>query len=99
MNRTDQDLNRVYKQKPNCISRKVEDEMVIVPIREDLADMDYLFTLNETAAFIWNHLNGRRDLAVIAELLTEEFEVDYQQACQDVLHTISEIREFVEEKR
>lgn len=91
-------LKKVYSKGSNCVASEVDDELVIVPVQNDLAEMDYLFKLNETAAFIWNHLDGKRKLEDIAGLITEEFDVDYEQAGKDVLNTIKEIEEFVEEQ-
>ncbi len=90
-----ENLNNIYQQNNNCVAREVDDEIVIVPVQDNLAEMDYLYTLNETAAFIWNQLDGKRTLDEIAQIMTENFDVDYETAAIDVLKTIKEIQEFI----
>lgn len=89
-------LEQKFKKKTNCVAKEVDDELVIVPIKDDLAEMDYLYTLNETASFVWNRLDGRTTLKEIAEKLTENYEVDYSTASDDVIKVINEIENFVE---
>lgn len=90
-----ENLKKVYQQNNNCVAREVDDEIVIVPVQDNLAEMDYLYTLNETAAFIWNKLNGVRTLDEVAQMMTENFDVDYETAANDVLKTVKEIQEFI----
>ena len=45
-------LNTVYRQAENIVTRKVMDENLLVPISGDIASMDEIYTLNETGAFI-----------------------------------------------
>jgi hypothetical protein len=89
-------MDQKFKKKPNCVSRKVDDELVIVPIKDDLAEMDYLYTLNETASFVWNRLDGKTSLRRIAKELTEHYDVDYDTASEDVVKVINEIELFIE---
>ncbi len=89
-------MEKIFKKKSNCVSRKIDDELVIVPIKDDVADMDFLYTLNETASFVWNRLDGETSLKKIAEQLTENYEVDYETASEDVVKVINEIDYFVE---
>lgn len=90
-----ENLNNIYQQNNNCVAKEVDDEIVIVPVQDNLAEMDYLYTLNETAAFIWEHLDGQRTLDEIAHIMTNSFDVEYDTAAKDVLKTITEIEEFV----
>jgi len=52
LNLTDQ---KVVRSK-NFIFRQIVEEMVLVPIRQNVADLDSIFTLNELGAFIWGKL-------------------------------------------
>lgn len=90
-----ENLYKAYQQNNNCVAREVDDEIVIVPVQDNLAEMDYLYTLNETAAFIWNQLDGKKTLEEIAQIMTENFDVDYETAANDVLKTAKEIEEFI----
>lgn len=89
-------IDQIYKKKSNCVVREVDDELVIVPVRDDLAEMDYLYTLNETALFVWYYIDGKMTPRAIARELTQKYEVDDKTAEQDVLHVLKELEEFLE---
>lgn len=82
------DMHSVYIQDPNIVSRNIAGEVILVPIRSNLADMDLIFTLNETAAFIWSLLDGQRQLQAILQQVVEEFKVDSDEAQQDLQELI-----------
>ena len=54
---------------------------MLVPVTNNIADMNSVYTLNETGAFIWEQIDGKKSLrnieAVISEYeITEEAERD-----------------------
>ncbi|MCI5194008.1 MAG: PqqD family protein [Candidatus Electrothrix sp. AU1_5] len=67
-------FDSVYKKADNIVTRKVMDEILLVPISGDLASMDELYTLNDTGAFIWQALDGIRTLAEIGRQLEQEYD-------------------------
>lgn len=86
------DLNTVLSHSPSVVTRKTGNEYVLVPIANNIADMDSVFTLNETGAFIWEMIDGNRTVGEIIEALTYEYETDITTATED-------IREFIETMR
>ena len=44
--------------------------------------MNSVYTLNETGAFIWEHINGENSVEDIINEMTEEYEVDYKTASE-----------------
>lgn len=66
------------------ILREMGAEFVIVDPSQDVVDMSKVFTLNETAAFIWKELeNTEFGIENIANLLTNHYEVEYNKALVD----------------
>lgn len=86
-------LQTIYQHDPNIVSRLIGDEMILVPIRQNVGDMDNIYTLNETAARIWELMDGKRDLAEIHQQLLQEFEIDAQQAESDLLELVTGLLE------
>ena len=80
-----------YRKDPSIVSREVAGETILVPIRNDVGDMDSIYTLNETAARTWALIDGERTLAQIGEQLVEEFEVNPEQASQDLRELIAQL--------
>ena len=66
-----------FQRNPDFIFRMIADEAVLVPIHNDLADMNCIYALNEVGAFIWSNLeqfSTQEDLhaAMLAEYAAED---------------------------
>lgn len=69
--------------------RKVGKEYIIVDPSQDMVDMSKVFTLNETAAFLWEELQGLNfELEDMVELLLDHYEIDRETAEKDCLKLI-----------
>jgi hypothetical protein len=80
---------------PRVVFRRINDECLLIPLTDNIADMDSLYRLTETGAFIWELIDGRRDINAITALVVDEFDVDQAQAAKDVIHFFEEIQEFL----
>ena len=78
----------------NIVSRMIAGEVILVPIHNNVADMDYIFTLNETAARVWELTDGQHSLAEIHQHLLAEFEVDDAEAAQDLITLTQDLLEI-----
>lgn len=74
--------------------RKLGDEYLIVDPGQDMVDMSKVFTLNDTAAQIWESLQGKDfELDTIVQLLLSQFEVDVATATQDAQTLIGQFKD------
>ena len=73
-----------FSRNPDFIFRKIVDEYILVPIHRDVADMECLYTLNEVGAFIWDCLSEPTKPVEIAEVISDSYEVESEEAMQDV---------------
>jgi len=78
------DIQQLYRIKSKFVTRAVGDELIIVPLSGNVAQMNELFTLNETAKLIWENLDQNASLESMQTLLTETFDVDKTTALNDV---------------
>jgi hypothetical protein len=85
------DLQKQYKRNEDFVYRKIQDETVLVPIRDSTGDMDAIYNLNELGAFIWDHLNGSNSLEDVKRGILDEFDVPPEQAEADLLGFIKEL--------
>jgi hypothetical protein len=86
-------LHTIYRHDPNIVSRMIAGEMILVPIRKNVGDLESIYTLNETAARIWDLIDGQRTLAEIHQLITKEFEIDPHNAQGDMLELVDNLLE------
>ena len=84
-------LEKVFKKSDGIVSRKIGEECILVPIRQGVGDLQSIYTLNETAARIWDLLDGRAKGREIRDKMTEEFDVTPEEAETDLVHHLKEL--------
>lgn len=76
------------------IFRKIVDEMVLVPIRQNVADLNAIFTLNEIGAFIWQKLGNPSTFTELEEAILADYDADIHTVKREIevfLHEMVEI--------
>ena len=51
-------MNRIVQKDSSIVSRRIADEVILVPIRKKLGEVECLYTLNEAGARIWKLIDG-----------------------------------------
>jgi hypothetical protein len=85
-------LKSILSHSPSIVTRKTGNEYVLVPIANNIADMNSVYTLNETGAFIWEHIDGKRNVEELIFALTAEYDIDNENASKDVFSFIENMR-------
>lgn len=85
-------MEKVFRKNDDIVSRRITGEMFLIPVRGKLADMQRIFALDPVAEYIWQEIDGKKNLYEIRDSLLAAFEVDRDTADLD-------IREFVEDLR
>lgn len=83
--------------KEGLILRKVGNDYVIVSPEQGMVDLSKVFSLNETAAWLWEQLQGK-DFAIedMIALIEEQYEVDSipkEELCADMEELIKFFQE------
>lgn len=81
----------IAKRKDNVVARHLDDEAVLVPIRNDANTRLAVHALGPVAAFVWSALDGQRDMDAIADMVSAEFEVDVVTAAADVMAFVRQL--------
>jgi hypothetical protein len=84
-------LEKVYKKSESIVSRRIGDEYILVPIRQDVGDLESIYTLNETGALIWELIDGKLKVSEIKESLVEAFEVEPEEAEKDLIEHLQQL--------
>ena len=87
-------LENRYRRSENVIFRKVADETILVPIKGNVADLNFIYTLTKVAAFIWGKIDGRRKLIDIKETIMAEYDVSSDDAEKDLLELIGQLEQI-----
>ena len=84
-------LDDRYQKSESIISRNIAGEAVLVPLRRNAADLDNIYALNETAALVWESLDGANTLRDVLNRVVAEFEVDEALAEKDLVELIAQL--------
>ena len=87
-------FDRIYQKSPSIVARQIAGEMILVPIRQSMGDLDSIYLLNETALFAWQLFDGNHTLADIQQPYSDEFDVDEAQAGQDLLELVDQMEQL-----
>jgi hypothetical protein len=81
----------IYRRSSDVVCRQVGQESILVPIRHNVGNLDFVYTLSPVAARIWSLLDGVRTVEEIAEALAGEFDVDAATAAGDVSELLADL--------
>ena len=85
------ELNQRYQRNENFVFRRIEDETILVPIKDNVGDMGSIYNLNEVGALVWELLDGQKTLRDIKDTVVAQFEVSTQEAQADICEFISQL--------
>jgi hypothetical protein len=88
-------LKSILSHSPSVVTRKTGNEYILVPVTNHIADMDSVYTLNETGAFIWDLIDGEKTVKEIITILTKEYNVNKEAATADVLDFINNMNKYL----
>ena len=74
----------VYKLKTGFILRKIGNQTMAVPVGPQTSHIHGMIALSESGELLWNALAEGAEEDVLAELLTQHYEVDKPTALADV---------------
>lgn len=89
------DIEKLKLAKERLAERKVADEVILVPLSDNVAELDAMFTLNDVGTFIWETLHKSENVDEIVEAVCSEFEVEPRVATNDVVAFLEELSQFI----
>ena len=85
------DGRSVLQPSPNIVCRRVGGESILVPIRKNVANLDYVYTLSAVGGDVWALLDGARPLDDVIDAICETYEVDRDTAAADVTAFVADL--------
>ncbi len=87
-------LDKKYTKSPSMVGRMIEDELILVPIRSNVGDLQNIYVLNKVGGFIWECIDGEANGHEIRDKLINEFEVSTDEAENDLSLFIDQLEEI-----
>jgi hypothetical protein len=80
--------------KKQLIKRNIAGDYILVPVGNTILNTSGMFILNEVGAFIWDALPAVNTENEILDLILKEFDVDADQASQDVAEFMQQLKDM-----
>lgn len=84
-------LQETYVRNAKVVSRKIENETLVVPIRGGVGDLDSIYSFNAIGSEIWALLEKECSFEEIAEWIVEHYEVSPAQAHSDLQNFLNDL--------
>lgn len=81
-----------FAKNPGVVTRQVVGETILIPLTKKMGEQACLYTLDETAAFLWERLDGQASGRDLALALKTAYEIDLERAEADVCLFLEELR-------
>ena len=81
----------VYVRSANVVTRKIDGETLIVPVRSGVGDLSSIYSLNGVGTFLWEALAQPSTQETLLQCVLESYETTKEQAKQDVGRFLAEM--------
>jgi hypothetical protein len=85
------DGRSVFRRSDDVVCRAVGLESILVPIRNNVGNLDFVYTLSAVAARIWSLIDGVRTADEILDALVSEYDVDRDTVMADLAELVSDL--------
>jgi hypothetical protein len=84
---------KYYTKDNDLVTRSIAGETIIVPIKNNVGDLDSIYTLNEVGTIIWQRIDGKKSISQIAEEIWTTYDVTPEEAKKDTLEFLNSLKE------
>ncbi len=81
----------IYEKNQSMVFRKIEDETILVPIRNNIGELDNIYVLNDVGARIWELIDGKNDMKEINNAVCAEYDIAPEEAEKDVREFLKDL--------
>lgn len=82
------------KIKDNFLLKEIAGNYVVVPVGNELIDLNCMITLNESGAFLWRSLSEDTSRDGLVENMLKEYDVDKDTALADIDEFLQSVRKI-----
>jgi hypothetical protein len=77
-------MEKIYAKNPDVVFRNIAGECILVPVKDNMRNLESIYALNDTGARVWGLVDGKRSSADIKESMTRDYDVSPDTAGRDV---------------
>lgn len=91
-------LQEINQAKAQFVCKHTGEELLLIPLKDNVADFNQYLVLNELGAFIWTALSAELTFDALQDEILNEFEVEPVILRSDLEKFIPEIHRFTRPK-
>ncbi|MEN9969601.1 MAG: hypothetical protein RIR94_1806 [Bacteroidota bacterium] len=77
-------LKSIYAQKKHFVCKHAGEELLLIPLKDNVADFNQYLVLNELGAYVWEALDSSITIDLLQEKILTAFEVTPEQLNTDL---------------
>ncbi len=86
-------MTEALKRSDHVVTRKIGEELVLVPVSGERGDLEVIFRLDQVGAFIWERLAEETTSEELTASIVENFDVTAERAGQDLAAFLADLKE------
>lgn len=83
---------KAIKKSDNIVTRKIDGKIILMPLHKSSKDLNYIYTLNETASHAWDLFDGKSTMKDIKDSLCKTYDVDEGNAEKGLAEFVKDLR-------
>jgi hypothetical protein len=84
-------LPKCYTKNSDLVTRNVAGETIIVPVKNNVGDLNSIYTLNEIGTLIWDLIDGKNSVNQIVIVVHNAYEVTLERAKKDTIEFLNSL--------
>ncbi len=84
----------IIKRNKNIVSRTIGAETILLPICKDTSETNCIYTINKSAARVWELIDGKRTLTAIKNDILKEFSVTDAELDKQITALLKDLKEI-----
>lgn len=84
----------VLKKNPDIVARVIDDETILMPIYKTSDDINCIYTLNKSAALIWDAIDGKKTIGQIKAMVSKEFDSKPEEIDKEISDLLKDLKEI-----
>ena len=86
----------IYEKKESYVCRNTGEELLLIPLKDNVADFNQYLTLNEVGAFIWENLEEGDNESILVSKICAEFEANEGEVMDDLRAFLEKLRSYLD---
>jgi hypothetical protein len=80
------------KKSEDVVTREIDGKVILMPLHKTSKDLNYIYTLNETASCAWNLFDGKSTLSDVRNGLSKVYAVNEDKVGKELVEFVKDLK-------